>query len=194
LGLEDQIVIWLQDYRNLHVDHLYDAIVSVGMVEHVGRSKLELYFRQAGNLLKPGGLFMNHGISLGPIALPEMSGSFIDRYVFPDTDLLPIEQMLESAKTSYFEIRDVECLREHYATTLIHWVRNLEAHKPEALQHVTVEAYRIWWLYMAGCAYRFRRGQLSIYQTLLAKLRPDGSSKAPSTRSAWYAKESVIFP
>jgi cyclopropane-fatty-acyl-phospholipid synthase len=69
---------------------------------------------------------MNHGIGLGPVPLPEQSGSFIDQYVFPDTDLIPIGQTLNFAEGTHLEIRDVESLREHYALTLRHWALRLE--------------------------------------------------------------------
>jgi cyclopropane-fatty-acyl-phospholipid synthase len=186
-GLQDKLTVRLQDYREIKQEGSYDAIVSVGMVEHVGRKMLPEYFRQACRLLRPGGLFLNHGIGLGPHPLPENSGSFIQQYVFPDTDLISIGDMLNLAEGARLEVRDVESLREHYALTLRHWVRRLEARHGEALRHVTEPVFRIWQLYMSGCAYGFQIGQLSIYQTLLAKLLPEGTSDAPSTRAGWYA-------
>jgi cyclopropane-fatty-acyl-phospholipid synthase len=185
-GLQDRLAVRLLDYRDLAKAESYDAIVSVGMVEHVGRKMLPDYFGQAARLLRPGGLFLNHGIGLGPVPLPENSGSFIQRHVFPDTDLISIGDMLNFSTAAGLEIRDVESLREHYALTLRHWVRNLEAHHPEALEHVNEQTFRVWQLYMAGCAYGFQIGQLSVYQTLLAKLDPAGSSQAPLTRASWY--------
>ena len=157
-GLQDRVFVRIQDYRETQEAESYDAIVSVGMVEHVGRKKLPGYFQQAAHLLKPGGLFINHGIGLGPVPLPDQSGSFIRQYVFPDTDLLPIGQMLDAAEQTHLEIRDVESLREHYALTLRHWIRRLEEHRESALQHVDETVYRIWRLYMAGCAHGFQIG------------------------------------
>jgi cyclopropane-fatty-acyl-phospholipid synthase len=185
-GLEDRVTVRLQDYRDVHEGEVYDAIASVGMVEHVGRKKLPDYFQQAVNLLKPGGLFLNHGIGLGPVPMAPGAGSFIYQYVFPDTDLLPIARMLDAADKARLEVRDVESLREHYATTLRYWVKRLEARREESRQYVGEVAYRIWRLYMAGCAHGFAIGHLSIYQTLLAKLTPEGKSRTPSTRAGWY--------
>jgi cyclopropane-fatty-acyl-phospholipid synthase len=185
-GLEGRLTVRLQDYREVAQEETFDAVVSVGMVEHVGRKMLPDYFQQASRLLRPGGVFLNHGIGLGPHPLPEQSGSFIQQYVFPDTDLISIGDMLNFAEGARLEVRDVESLREHYARTLRHWVRRLEARHEEALRHVSESIFRVWQLYMSGCAYGFQMGQLSIYQTLLAKLRPDGTSNAPSTRGAWY--------
>jgi cyclopropane-fatty-acyl-phospholipid synthase len=196
-GLQDRVFVRIQDYRELKERECYDAIVSVGMVEHVGKSKLAAYFDQASRLLKPGGLFLNHGIGTGPIPLPDQSGSFIQQYVFPDSNLLPICQTLEYAEACQLEVRDVESLREHYALTLRHWIQRLERHHQDALQFVDETAYRIWTLYMAGCAHGFRIGQLSVYQTLLAKLRTDGGSRAALTRNSWYRNRptsALVYP
>lgn len=188
-GLQDRLTVRLLDYRELQEPEAYDAVVSVGMVEHVGRKMLPEYFQQAYRVLKSGGLFLNHGIGLGPLPLPEHSGSFIQQYVFPDTDLVPIGDMLNFAEKTHWGIRDVESLREHYALTLRHWVHRLEANHAEAVELVGEAAFRVWQLYMSGCAYGFDIGQLSIYQTLLVKLRPDGSSSAPLTREGWYRQD-----
>jgi cyclopropane-fatty-acyl-phospholipid synthase len=112
--------------------------------------------------------------------------SFIDRYVFPDTDLVPLAEMVAPAEKAGLEVRDVDSLREHYAMTLRHWVRNLEAHHAEARQEIDEAAYRIWRLYMAGSAHGFRVGYLTIFQTLLAKIDGHGHSAAPLTRESWY--------
>jgi cyclopropane-fatty-acyl-phospholipid synthase len=185
-GLQDSVNVRLLDYRDLNEPDAYDAVVSVGMVEHVGRKRLPDYFQQAYRVLKPGGLFLNHGIGLGAKPLPEQSGSFIQQYVFPDTDLLRIGEMLNFAEAARWGVRDVESLREHYALTLRHWVRRLEANHEEAARLVGEPIYRVWQLYMSGCAYGFQIGQLSIYQSLLVKLLPDGTSAAPLTREGWY--------
>jgi len=186
-GLERQIRLHLHDYRELRELEQYDAISSVGMVEHVGRENLSVYFRKARHLLKPGGLFLNHGIGLGPVPFPGKSGSFIQQHVFPDSDLVSINDMLQPAENAGWEIRDVECLREHYAQTLRHWVQRLEAAHDQALSFVSESTYRIWRLYMSGCAHNFQTGRLSIYQSLLAKVDPKGASRAPSVRSMWYS-------
>ncbi len=186
-GLEDRVSVRLQDYRKMPEEACFDAVASVGMVEHVGREQLGGYFRKVHALLKPGGLFLNHGIDLGPVIFPGTSGSFIQDYVFPDSDLVPIGDMLRSAEAQGWEIRDVDGLREHYALTLRAWLARLEAHHEEALRFVDEPTYRIWRLYMAGCAHNFQTGRLTIYQTLLAKLNAGGVSRAPAVRSVWYA-------
>ena len=185
-GMETRVSVELRDYRDLSEDDAYDAIASVGMVEHVGREKLATYFKNVRRLLKPGGLFLNHGIGLGPVIMPGETGSFIHSHVFPDSELVRIGEMIDFAEGEGWGVRDVENLREHYALTLRHWVRRLESRHEEALRFVDEGTYRIWRLYMAGCAHNFQTGRLCIYQTLLAKLSEEGASRAPTTRAAWY--------
>ncbi len=109
----------------------YDKIVSVGMFEHVGESRLPGYFHKAWNLLRTGGVFLNHGIAAS--ALHRRKGpSFIDKYVFPDGGLVPLNATVRAAENCGFEVRDVESLREHYARTLRHWVQRLETNGEEA--------------------------------------------------------------
>ena len=184
--LQDRVTVRLADYRELKREEVYDKAVSVGMVEHVGRKNLGVYFQQVSGLLKPGGLFLNHGIGRGPVPWANEDEGFINRYVFPDSDLVPISTMLDAAEKTGLEIRDVESLREHYALTLRHWVRRLEARHAEALREVDEMTYRIWRLYMAGSAHNFELGTISVYQALLAKLTPEGKSRAPLTREKWY--------
>jgi len=172
------------DYRDLDPIPQYDKIVSVGMFEHVGEELLPEYFRRAYSLLRPGGVFLNHGIAHSA-TYRRQGPSFMDRYVFPDADLLPISTSLRVAELSGFEVRDVESLREHYALTLHHWVRRLEAHAEEARQIAGDTTYRIWRLYMAGTAHGFRSGRSNIYQALLSK-PSQGQSGLPLTREDWY--------
>ncbi|MEI6349792.1 MAG: cyclopropane-fatty-acyl-phospholipid synthase family protein [Verrucomicrobiota bacterium] len=191
LGLQERVEVRLQDYRALEGHEDYDAVVSVGMVEHVGRTNLPLYFGAVNRLLKPGGLFLNHGICTGAVPALPHEASFIDKYVFPDSDLFPISEMLAPAEVAGFEIRDVENLREHYALTLRHWVRRLERHHGEALKFVSEPVYRTWRAYMAGSAHRFNFGFLAVYQTLLAKLSASGEANVPLSRAEWYGTSRI---
>lgn len=184
-GLDGRCSVELCDYRDVAESDGFDKLVSVGMFEHVGRSRLAEYFRKAWKLLSPGGLFLNHGIAMNPLAQARKGPSFTDCYVFPDGDLLPISTTLQTAETAGFEVRDVESLREHYSLTLRHWVRRLEAHAAEAGRFTNEATCRIWRLYMAGSAHGFETGRLNVYQALLVK--PDnGASGLPLTRSDWY--------
>ncbi len=185
LGLGDRARVERWDYRELPAT-TFDKIVSIGMVEHVGRRKLPGYFANAYKLLKPGGLFLNHGIALGGSGWDGRSGGFIGRFIFPDGELVPISESLGIAEAAGFEVRDVESLREHYARTLREWVRNLEANKERAAAAAGEQSYRAWRLYMAGSAQGFRRGRLSIFQSLLAKPAPGGQVAVPATRRDLY--------
>ncbi len=151
-----------------------------------GAKNLGVYFNQVTGLLKPGGLFLNHGIGAGPVPWTTKGEHFIERYVFPDSDLPPLSMMLEAAENAGLEIRDVESLREHYALTLHHWVRRLESRRSEAVREVGETNFRVWRLYMAGCTHGFDLGFVSVYQTLLSKLTPEGKSNAVRVRRKWY--------
>jgi len=184
-GLSGQCELRLLDYRELDEPGVYDKLVSVGMVEHVGEAKLPEYFECAFRLLKPGGVFLNHGIGrAGNRPAPKVP-TFTDVYVFPDGELVPITTILDVAETTGFETRDVENLREHYVLTLHHWLRRLEAHAPEARQIIDEVKYRSWRLYLAGSAHYFRTGKLDLYQTLLVK-NDSGRSGLPLRREDWY--------
>jgi cyclopropane-fatty-acyl-phospholipid synthase len=188
-GLTNEASIELRDYREIDANdgQGYDAIVSVGMAEHVGRERLPDYFRLMHGALKPGGLFLNQAIGEGVVARPDnRNGSFIEQYVFPDGDIPPISIMLGSAEAAGFEVRDVENLREHYALTLRHWLARLEEDHSEALSFVDEPTYRVWRLYIAGSAHGFKRGNIAIYQSLLAKLDSTGRANLPLTRGDCY--------
>ncbi len=120
------------DYRDLPGQALYDKIASVGMFEHVGLKNLPVYFSTVHRLLKPRGLFLNHGITHDSEGWqPNVSTEFINRYVFPDGQLDTISNVQRVMEHAKFEIADVEGLRPHYAMTLRHWVARLES-KPRA--------------------------------------------------------------
>jgi cyclopropane-fatty-acyl-phospholipid synthase len=196
-GLSDRCRVELRDYRQLPRDSEFDKIASVGMVEHVGQRKIDEYFASAFAALRPGGLFLNHGIvsidasrpsSLGARAAAKLwrRNQFIDRYVFPDGELLAAATVIGSAELSGFELRDVESLREHYVLTLEHWVHRLEAHRREAVALVGEPTFRVWRLYMSASAYGFRSGRIGIIQSLLAKPRAGGHVDLPRTREDLY--------
>jgi len=184
-GLQHLCHVEVVDYRDVQEHGTFDKLVSVGMVEHVGEDMLPQYFAKAFKLLRPGGVFLNHGIARASLAQAHNGPTFIDRYVFPDGDIAPIESVLREAGLGGFEVRDVENLREHYVLTLRHWVRNLENHAGQARQAADESTYRTWRLYMAGSAHFFETGRLNVYQSLLAK-STDGNSGLPLTREDWY--------
>ncbi|GAC1574255.1 MAG: class I SAM-dependent methyltransferase [Candidatus Elarobacter sp.] len=186
-GLQDRARVDLRDYRDLGGE-TFDAIASVGMVEHVGRERLGDYFTSAYGALRAGGLFLNHGI-----VQQSRDGKgwrahndFIGRYVFPDGDLPAFDPVVRAAESAGFELRDVENLREHYARTLRAWVANLTANRDAITRMTDARTERIWRLYMAGSARNFALGRMGLMQTLLAKPRGDGTSCIPPTRRDLY--------
>ncbi len=190
-GLADRCRVEVRDYREV-AEGPFDKIVSVGMFEHVGRSRLPEYFGHAWALLRPGGLFLNHGISGRPV--PPIwrrlgrRASFINAHVFPDGDLVSVSDALVIAERAGFEVRDVEGLREHYARTLRLWVQRLEARRQEAVKLVGMAKYRTWRIFMAGCAYAFADGRISVFQTLLAKPDTAGAVALPWSRGDIYER------
>jgi len=197
-GLSDRCTVEVRDYRHLPPVPSFDKIASVGMVEHVGEAQLPTYFGQAFALLRPRGLFLNHGIvhealhtrrTIGDRVAGTLwrEGAFIHKYVFPDGELPPIATVIAAAECAGFEMRDAESLREHYARTLRQWIARLERAHDRAVALVGEEIYRTWRLYMAGSAYGFASGRLSIVQTLLAKPDDRGRVSIPPTRADLYA-------
>jgi len=194
-GLADRAEIRVCDYREV-TDGPYDKLVSVGMFEHVGRSRLPEYFRRAWELLRPEGLFLNHGIAArvtGGLRKGVASGpSFMQAHIFPDGELEPLAETLSAAESVGFEVRDVENLREHYARTLRLWLRNLEMQKDRAIALVGEGRYRIWRLFLAASAQGFAAGRTEVCQSLLA--RPGASGKVPLPLSRADLYESGAVP
>ena len=197
-GLTDRCRIEVRDYRDLPRGSVFDKVVSVGMFEHVGRARLPTYFSQAYRLTRPGGFFLNHGIVTlssrpSPLRMVERAlsqrTSFIQRYVFPDGELVPPAEVLRFAEAAGFETRDVESLREHYALTLRRWVGRLEQHHDEAVRLVSEQTYRVWRLYMSGSARGFATGRIGIIQALFSKSGESGHSNLPLTRKDLYLPE-----
>lgn len=184
-GLARLCEVRLLDYRDVDEPGAYDKLVSVGMVEHVGEAQLPEYFADAFRLLRPGGVFLCHGIGRAGNRPKPAEPTFTDVYVFPDGELVPISATLKAAEEAGFEVRDVENQREHYALTLHHWLQRLQAHAEEAQRLTEDVKFRIWRLYLAGSAYYFGSGKLDLYQTVLVKSN-EGKSGLPLTRADWY--------
>jgi cyclopropane-fatty-acyl-phospholipid synthase len=182
-GLDGQVEIRLQDYRELHGER-FDAISSIGMFEHVGSPRMTLYFETLHELLTPTGRLLNHAIST-PGGSRLGRRSFVGRYVFPDGELVDVSEVVRAMQRAGFEVRDVESLREHYSRTLHHWVSNLEEHWDEAVALAGLPRANIWRLYMAASANGFDDGGLAIHQVLGVVPDPEGSSGMPLTRTGW---------
>ncbi len=182
-GLADKVEIRVQDYRDLRNER-FDAISSIGMFEHVGAERVAEYFETLHALLAPRGRLLNHAISaVGGSRLSPRS--FMGRYVFPDGELVDVGEVVLAMERAGLEVRDVECLREHYAKTLRAWVGNLERRWGEAVAEVGLARARVWRLYMAASALGFEHGGLGVHQVLGVVTEADGSSGMPSTRRGW---------
>ncbi len=169
-GLEDQIDIRIQDYRD--VKGTFDRITSVGMFEHVGRKHLKDYFSIIHSLLAEGGIAMNHGITSSDAEsrdTPYGGGEFIDKYVFPQGELPHIGLVLKTMQEGGLEAQDIENLRFHYAKTLDIWAENFEARTDEIKKMVDEKRYRIWRVYLAGASYAFTNDLIALYQVVCTK-------------------------
>jgi len=185
-GLDDRARVEIRDYRDLGGFGPFDAVASVGMFEHVGRERLAEYFGAALGALRPGGLFLNHGIAttvtgggLRPRRLRFGDGGFGGRYVFPDGELVTVEDAIGFARQAGFELLDAQSLRPHYALTLKAWVERLEASAERARELVDEEVYRTWRLYMAGARSGFEEGSLDVAQLLLGRSQWSGPAALP---------------
>ena len=184
-GVADLVEIRVQDYRAID-DGPFDAVSSIGMAEHVGTANLAEYATALFGLLRPQGRLLNHAISLrpdDPQQGPEDS-SFIDRYVFPDGELVPIARMVSTLEDAGFEVRDVESLREHYALTLRAWCANLDRSWDAAVAASTAARARVWRLYMTASAMSFESNDIGVNQVLAVRPDDRGRTGLPLTRDA----------
>jgi cyclopropane-fatty-acyl-phospholipid synthase len=150
------------DYRDL-AGESFDAIASIGMVEHVGAVQIDDYARRLAALLPSGGRLLNHGIARLRHTDPE-AGPFSERYVFPDAAPLHLSRIQLALERAGFATEHVEGLAADYARTLTHWAENLDAHHEEALALAGAERLRVWRLYLRAARNGFRSGFTSVYQ------------------------------
>lgn len=185
-GLQGQVEIRLQDYRD--VEGRFERITSVGMFEHVGVQHLPAYFSTINSLLEDDGVVMNHGITTTNVdnsATPYGGGDFIDQYVFPHGELAHLATVVQTMQEGGLEVRDVENLRRHYARTCATWTDNFEANA-ERIRTLTDEKhFRIWHVYLAGCAYAFAHDRISLYQIVCGKAGQD-PAQIPWSRQYMY--------
>jgi cyclopropane-fatty-acyl-phospholipid synthase len=166
-GLEDRVEIRLCDYRDLSGER-FDAIASIGMVEHVGASQIDVYAAKLAGLLDPGGRLLNHGIARLRHGDPE-AGPFSERYVFPDAAPLHVSRVLLALERAGIEPQHVEGLRQDYVDTLSEWIERLDSNRAQAERiggPPTRERVRVWRLYLRAARNGFATGFTSIYQVL----------------------------
>ena len=185
-GLADRCEVRLQDYRDL--TGTFDRIASVGMFEHVGLKHLRGYFAKIRDLLADDGTVMNHGITAADpdsAESPLGASDYIERYVFPHGELPHISRTLYEMCSAGLEPVDVENLRRHYAITLTQWCERFEAHADELREIAGDRRWRIWRMYLAGCAYAFAQEWMALHQILAVKAGT-GARALPLTRDYMY--------
>jgi cyclopropane-fatty-acyl-phospholipid synthase len=161
-GLSDRVEIRVEDYRAL-TGEPFDAVASIGMVEHVGASQIDVYARQLARMVRPGGRVLNHGIGRLRMGDPE-AGPFSERYVFPDGAPLHLSRIELALERAGLETEHVEGFRGDYAETLRHWARNIDDNIEEARRLAGPERVRVWRLYLRAARRGFETGFTSIYQ------------------------------
>ncbi len=188
---EDRLEVHLMDYRGLaeigkepadrEAAHLasgsqiwqevwkgqaFDRVVSVGMVEHVGRGNYDEFLGCVDHVLKPGGLFLLQYIS----ALEEHSGDpWIRKYIFPGGVIPSLREIINLFPNYRYYTLDVESLRRHYIRTLQCWRENFLKRRPEITARYGEDFTRMWELYLAACAAAFHNGIVDLHQILVSK-------------------------
>jgi cyclopropane-fatty-acyl-phospholipid synthase len=164
-GVADRVEFRVADYREVS-DGPFDAIASIGMVEHVGEEQIDVYARRLFDLLRPGGRLLNHGIAkLKDLDTPD-EGAFSERFVFPDGVPLPLSRVLAALERTGLATTHVEGLQSDYATTIGHWIERFDARWDEAVRLAGIERARIWRLYLRAARQGFETGWASVYQVL----------------------------
>lgn len=177
-GVGDAVEIHVMDYRELRGEP-FDAIASIGMVEHVGEAQIDEYARQLAVMLRPGGRLLNHGIARRrhPGQVP---GPFSERYVFPDAVPLHLSVVLRALEAADLSVRHVEGFPEQYVRTLDHWIANLDADLPAAIRVAGEERVRVWRLYLRAARNGFTSGFSSVFQVLAERPAAPGAYADPA--------------
>jgi cyclopropane-fatty-acyl-phospholipid synthase len=163
-GLDDRVEIRVQDYRELAGEH-FDAVASIGMVEHVGEAQIDRYAEQLASMLRPGGRLLNHGISRLRHGSVE-GGAFSERYVFPDGETLHVSRVILALERAGFVAQHVEEFGSDYAETLRQWIARLDEHRERAEELAGPERLRVWRLYLRAARNGFEIDFTSVYQVL----------------------------
>jgi cyclopropane-fatty-acyl-phospholipid synthase len=189
-GVGDRVELRVMDYRDLGGER-FDAIASIGMVEHVGVKQIDEYARHVAAALEPHGRVLNHGIAYvrADPGGGHAGGAFSNRYVFPDGEVQNLSRMLGAFERAGLETLHVESMHTDYAETLRHWATRLDEHRTEAARLAGAERLRVWRLYLRAARNGFETGQTAVYQMLCsaplrepASLQPTGERHAPARR------------
>ena len=177
--LDDLAEVRHSDYRDVR-ERDFDAVSSIGLIEHIGVRNYEAYFRFLRSRLRPGGRLLNHGITRPDNKHPGLqTRGFIGRYVFPDGELTGSGDILRAVEDSGLEVQHQENLRVHYARTLAAWCANLVEHWDECVADASLPIAKVWGLYMAGSRLAFERNGIQLHQILATRTASDGASGYP---------------
>ncbi len=182
-GIRDRAKIIHGDYRDAPGSD-FDAISSIGLLEHVGVANYAAYFDFLLDKLRYGGRLLNHCITRPTNSTSVRTGAFIDRYVFPDGELTGSGHIISAAQDAGLEVRHQENLREHYAMTLAAWSANLVENWDFCVAEVGEATARVWGVYMAGSRRGFETNEVQLHQVLAVKVGPDGDAGFP-LRPTW---------
>ena len=164
-GVADRVEFRVADYREVS-DGPFDAIASIGMVEHVGEEQIDVYARRLWSLLRPGGRLLNHGIAkLKDFDAPD-EGAFSERFVFPDGVPLPLSRVMRAMERAELVTTHVEGLQSDYARTIGYWIERFDTRWDDAVRLAGIERARIWRLYLRAARQGFETGWASVYQVL----------------------------
>jgi cyclopropane-fatty-acyl-phospholipid synthase len=184
-GLGDRLQVELRHYCELPAQPTFDKIVAIGIIEHVGQKNYPLFFNRMMSLLKPGGLFLNHGITATREGHGKTLGErFINRYFFPNGDLVRISTILTAMEDAGLEIVDLDAWRPHYAKTLRHWAEQFDCAIDQIVSFIDDRHILLWHLYFMGCALGFENNAMGLYQ-VLARRQCDRHWNLPLTRDGW---------
>jgi len=185
-GLDDRVTFEMQDYRE-HVGE-YDAVVSVGMFEHVGRPQYPVFFDKVHELLKPAGRTLLH--TIGRSGPPADSQTWIQRYIFPGGYIPALSEAARPLEKSGLILSDLEVWRLHYAETLKHWNARFQRTREVFRERLGERFCRMWEFYLQGCEACFRWSDLVVFQFQLARR----NDQVPLTRDYLYAHKDHVWP
>ena len=183
-GLTGLAQVRHSDYRDV-AETGFDAVSSIGLLEHIGVQNYVSYFDFLQSRLRPGGLLLNHCITRPDNRSEPSPRGFIDRYVFPDGELTGAGRIISAAQDAGLEVVHEENLRHHYALTLRAWCANLVEHWDEAVAEVGLTTAKVWGLYMAGSRLAFETGGIQLHQVLAVKPDVDGNVGDLPLRPWW---------
>jgi cyclopropane-fatty-acyl-phospholipid synthase len=174
-GLSDKAGIRHGDYRDVTEDG-FDRVSSIGLTEHIGVRQYPAYFEFLRSRLRPDGLLLNHAITRNDGTQRARASGFINRYIFPDGELVGPAVVMGAMNDAGFEFQHEENFRRHYALTLAHWIDKLRTNWGQALHQVGVRKARTWWLYLAASQVGFEINRIQLHQFLGSASTSDGTT------------------